>query len=264
MIRFTALIAALPRDKTALPIYLQTASEADRNACLTLLSSNRPKRIATFTTLTQWSAEVAGIPDWLLTACLTASGDRAETAALILPAPTGSPPSLSEVLQALATTTPITAHATLIALWSRLPPESNLILNRLATGTFRVISPRETPAASSAPLRILAVMTLVQPATPEITLALWHDGVAIPITRLPLALPETAEILAWVRSNTIDRFGPVAQVPPTLVFEIEFHGTIPNRRRKSGLDLISPRLVALHRDGTAASLHQLAPPLGDP
>ena len=264
MIRFAALIAALPRDPNALPIYLQTATEADRTACLNLLNGQRPKRIATLDTLANWAAEAATIPDWLLTASINASGDRAETAALILPPSTGTPPSLSETLHALSTATPITTHATLRSLWSCLPPDARLILNRLATGTFRASMPKETPAPSPNPRRILAVMTLVLPATPEITLALWHDGIPIPITRLPLTLPETAEILAWTRANTTARFGPVAQVPPALVFEVEFHGTNPNRRRKSGLDLINPRLIALHRTGIAASLHQLAPPAPDP
>jgi hypothetical protein len=48
------------------------------------------------------------------------------------------------------------------------------------------------------------------------------------------------------------------------VFEVEFHGTTPNRRRKSGVDLVGPRLIALHRDGTADQLHLLAPTGLDP
>ena len=124
--------------------------------------------------------------------------------------------------------------------------------------------PRAAPLPSPNPQTIFAVMTLIHPAVPEITLALWHDGIPVPITRLPLALTETAEILAWTRANTTDRFGPVVQVPPVLVFEIEFHGTAPNRRRKSGLDLLNPRLIALRRTATAASLHQLAPPAPAP
>lgn len=257
MIRFTALLAALPRDRTALPVYLQTASEADRTACLDLLSVRRPKRIATLASLTHWAAEAAGIPEWLLAASIAASGDRAETAALILPPATGIPPSLAEVLHILTTTTPITAHATLLALWSRLPPEANLILNRLATGSFRTKLPAENPAPSLTPYRILAVMILVQPAVPEITLALWLNARPIPITRLPLTLPETADILLWTRSHTTDRFGPIRQVTPDLVFEIAFDGIFPNRRRKSGFELQNPRLIALHRDAKAAPLADL-------
>ena len=257
MIRFTALLAALPHDKTALPRYLQTASETDRTTCLALLSGQRPKRIATPDTLAHWAAEAAGIPDWLLAAAVTASGDRSEAAALILPPPTGTPPRLSEVLLALTTTTPITAHATLLALWSRLPQDANLILNRLATGSFRTKLPAENPAPSLTPYRILAVMILVQPAVPEITLALWLNARPIPITRLPLTLPETADILLWTRSHTTDRFGPIRQVTPDLVFEIAFDGIFPNRRRKSGFELQNPRLIALHRDAKAAPLADL-------
>ncbi|MEO6301287.1 MAG: hypothetical protein ABIV25_12785 [Paracoccaceae bacterium] len=260
MIRFAAMLAALPRDQNALPIYLQTAPETDRDACLTLLNGNRPHRIATLNTITQWAADAAAIPDWLFAASLAASGDKSETAALILPPPIGTPPTLAELLHALATATPITAHATLIALWSRLPADARRIVNRLASGTFRTSLPTAPPSPSPNPQTILAVMTLVQPAIPEITLALWHDGIAIPIARVLLTLQETAEVLAWTRTNTTNRFGPISQVPPTLVFELSYDGTTPNRRRKSGLDLINPRLIALHRDAVAAELHQLAQP----
>ncbi len=255
MIRFTALIAALPRDPNALPVYLQTISEADRTACLALLSGQRPKRIASLATLTQWAAEQAGIPDWLLAAAIEASGDRAETAALILPPPTGAPPSLAETLHAL--TTPITAHATLIALWARLPADARLILNRLATGTFRATLPVEKPAPSPTPRTLCAVMILVQPAVSEITVALWHDGGPVPIARLALTLPDAADILAWARSHTTARFGPAAQVTPELVFEIAFDGTTPNRRRKSGVELLNPRLLRFLPGAAADTLDTL-------
>lgn len=260
MIRFAAMLAALPRDCNALPIYLQSAPEADRDACLALLSGQRPNRIASSASLTHWAAEIACIPDDLLAACLAASGDRAEVAALILPAPTGTPPTLAECLHALTSATKITAHASLVTLWQRLPPDARLILNRLASGSFRATIPAEPPAPAENPRTILAVMTLVSAAVPEITVALWHDGLPIPIARVPLTLPETPEILAWTRAHAVQRFGPVTQVPPELVFAIAYDGTKPNRRRKSGLDLISPRLTGFRPGASAATLDQLAPP----
>jgi hypothetical protein len=263
VIRFAAMLAALPRDRNALPPYLQSAPEADRDACLALLNGQRPRRIASLDAITHWAAEIAGIPDWLLAASLLASGDRAETAALILPPPTGTPPGLAEVLQALAATTPITRHAALVGLWSRLPPEANLILNRLASGTFRVSLPMPAPEAVASPRTLFAVMVLFEPALPAVTLALWHDGTPIPIARVPLDLPERQEILDWARENTRDRFGPVRTVPAEWVFELAFDGLSPNRRRKSGVELRNPRLVALRRDASAATLaelHSLLPP----
>lgn len=263
MIHFAALLAALPRDRNALAIYLQAAPEADRIACLNLLYGRRPRRIASLTAIAAWAAELAGIPDFLLAASLAASGDRAETAALILSPPTGTPPTLAETLHALNTTTPITAHATLVALWSRLPTEARLILNRLASGTFRTTLAPPEPEPAADPHRLLAVMVLIQPATPEITVALWHDDLPVPIARVPLTLSETPEILEWARANTRDRFGPVRTVPAEWVFELAFDGLTPNRRRKSGFELQNPRLISLRRDGSAATLadlHNLLPP----
>ena len=247
MIRFAAMLAALPRDRNALPLYLQQATEADRDACLSLLNGQRPRRIAKLATLLVWAAEIAEIPDWLAQTSLDASGDRAETAAFLLPPPTGTPPTLAETLQALATTTPITAHRTIATLWSLLPPEANLILNRLASGTFRTGLPAsvEDPAT---PGTCLAVLTTITPAGPEAAFALRQRDSLVPLTRLPLTLPETAEILAWTRDNTIGRFGPSHQVTPTLVFEIAFRGTRPNPRRRCGFDLLLPEVVCWHRD----------------
>jgi hypothetical protein len=186
-----------------------------------------------------WSAEVAGVPEWLIAASLDASGDRAETAALLLPPPTGTPPSLAEVVDALGRATRITAHSTLLALWSRLPPEANVIVNRLASGTFRARFPvqRAEPAPTGNRCSVRAVMILAQAVRPEITLALWQGGSPVTIARLPLTLPETPEVMAWIRANIDQRFGPVRQVKPVQVFRVEFDTLLKNARRKSGYEL---------------------------
>lgn len=263
MIAFARMLAALSRDPTALPHYLQEAAEADRDACQALLAGTRPRRIVSLKALAAWAAEIAGIPDWLMEAAIAATGDRAEAAALILPPPQGAPPGLAETLHALTMTTPITAHATLASLWSRLPPEANLILNRLASGTFRAGLPAGETAPPTKPHLLRAVMVLLEPAGPAVTLALWQGDIPVPVARAELALPETQEILDWARANTQGRFGPVRSVPAHWVFELAFDAVVRNRRRKSGVELRNPRLVALHRDADAATLaelHGLLPP----
>ncbi|MBC7479993.1 MAG: hypothetical protein H7317_18205 [Pseudorhodobacter sp.] len=243
MIRFARLCLILPRDRTAFDAYQVEASAQDRAAALALLSGHRPRRIAPPDLIQTWIAEATGIPDFLLDACNQVTGDRAETAALLLPDPCAEPPALAEVVHSLTHATPLTARATLTALWPRLPPQANMVLNRLAAGSFRTALPQTAPLTNLPPRTVRAVMTLVQPAGPEITLALWRDGVAVPVTRLPLTLPETPAIMAWVRAHTIDRFGPLRQVTPDLVFEVEYSTTTPNRRRKCGVDLHSARLL---------------------
>lgn len=236
MIAFAAMLAARASDGSALERYLAAASPADRAACDLLLSGTRPRRIAGMEALLHWSAEVAGIPDWLVAASVQASGDRTETAALLLPPPTGSPPSLAEVTDRLARATRITAHATMTQLWQRLPPRANLVLNQLASGSFRAtIATQPTVVGPSG--SVLAVMIMAAAARPEITLALWRDGVPVPIARLPLTLPETPEVMAWIRANVAQRFGPLRQVPPVQVFRVSFAGLVQNPRRKSGYEL---------------------------
>ncbi len=255
MIGFAAMLAAMASDKTALARY-EGVPGADLDAARRLLAGQRPKRLATLDTILNWAAAVAVVPDFLLAASLAVSGDRAETAALILPPPAGPAPGLAEVLRRLHGATPVTAHATLLDLWARLPVRENFVVNRLASGTFRSLAPTLRPALADKQ-SLHAVMVLVQPSGPEITLALWRDGATVPVARLALTLPQTPEIMAWVRANTTKRYGPLRQVPAVQVFVVEYDGVSQNLRRKSGVELHNPRVVAWLRDGVADPLSRL-------
>ena len=254
MIRFAAMVGAMATDKTALARY-EAGAGGDLDAARGVLAGQRPKRLAGLDTILTWAARVAGVPDFLLAASLAVSGDRAETAALLLPAPVGPAPALAEVLARLQAATPITAHATLLDLWARLPVQANFVVNRLASGTFRSQARAEVVGERRV---VNAVMVLVQPSGPEVTLALWRDGVPVPIARLPLTLPETPEVMAWVRANTVEKFGPVRKVPPVQVFVVEYGGVTENRRRKSGVELHGARVVAWLRDGVAGDVTEVA------
>ena len=59
---------------------------------------------------------------------------------------------------------------------------------------------------------------------------------------------EFAEITRWVRSHTLERFGPVRRVPPELVFEIAFEGIQASPRHKSGIALRFPRMARWRHD----------------
>jgi hypothetical protein len=258
MIRFAAMLARLPQDRAALDAYLQAASGADRAAAEALLSGHRPVRIAGLTAILHWAAEVAAVPDWLMEASLAASGDKAETAALLLADGRGQPPGLAEVVDRLNRCTRITAHATLVELWARLPPAANLVLNRLASGTFRTIVLTEAAvlAQPAGPRRVLrAVMVQAQATRAEVTLALWHGNALVPIARLPLTLAETPEIMSWIRANVSERFGPVRLVPPVHLFEIGFDGLSPNPRRKCGFDLLGATITRWLPDQGSSADH---------
>ena len=256
MIRFAAMLEAMARDRAAVEAYLSAADAADRAAAEALLSGQRPRRIAGLDAMVHWAAEVAGVPVWLMEASVAAAGDRAETAALLLADPQGAAPGLAEVVDRLNRCTRVTAHATLVGLWARLPPRANLVLNRLASGTFRATWPAAPRGPASGPRRTLrAVMVQAQAARPEVTLALTAGNALVPIARLPLTLAETPEIMAWIRANVTGRFGPVRLVPPVHLFEIAFDALSPNPRRKCGFDLVGAAITRWLPDQAGSADH---------
>jgi DNA ligase-1 len=68
---------------------------------------------------------------------------------------------------------------------------------------------------------------------------------------------EFREITAWVRKNTLQRFGPVRQVTPFHVFEIAFEGIQASPRHKSGVALRFPRMLRWRQDKPMAEANTL-------
>ena len=68
---------------------------------------------------------------------------------------------------------------------------------------------------------------------------------------------EILELDRWIRSNTVDRFGPTRSVTPDLVFEIGFEGIQPSKRHKCGLAVRFPRILRWRHDRTADSANTL-------
>ncbi|HXD76767.1 MAG TPA: ATP-dependent DNA ligase [Puia sp.] len=65
---------------------------------------------------------------------------------------------------------------------------------------------------------------------------------------------ELAEVDAFVRRNSLEKFGPVRTVKPELVFEIAFEGIAASNRHKSGVALRFPRINRWRRDKTSAEI----------
>lgn len=63
---------------------------------------------------------------------------------------------------------------------------------------------------------------------------------------------EMREVDAFIRSHTIERFGPVCSVTPELVFELGFEGIQPSPRHKSGIAVRFPRMLRRRVDKKAA------------
>jgi DNA ligase-1 len=53
---------------------------------------------------------------------------------------------------------------------------------------------------------------------------------------------------AVIRKTTIESFGPVRSVKPTLVFELGFEGIAKSTRHKSGIAVRFPRMLRWRED----------------
>jgi DNA ligase-1 len=82
------------------------------------------------------------------------------------------------------------------------------------------------------------------------TFGLWQDGQLVTFAKAYSGLTdaEMKEVDAFVKKNTLERFGPVRQVEPRLVFEIAFEGISASSRHKSGMAVRFPRIVRWRRD----------------
>ena len=59
---------------------------------------------------------------------------------------------------------------------------------------------------------------------------------------------ELVEVDAFVKKNSLEKFGPVRTVRPELVFEIAFEGIAASARHKSGVALRFPRINRWRKD----------------
>lgn len=107
------------------------------------------------------------------------------------------------------------------------------------------------------PLTIDAVMIYAQSGSgrranlfTDFTFAVRNGNDLVPFTKAYSGLTdaEFREITAWVRKNTLQRFGPVRQVTPHHVFEIAFEGIQKSPRHKSGVALRFPRMSRWRQD----------------
>ncbi|SFA53760.1 ATP-dependent DNA ligase [Metapseudomonas otitidis] len=105
----------------------------------------------------------------------------------------------------------------------------------------------------------------------DFTFAVWAEGEGdAPRSLVPFAKAysgltdeEMRQVDAIIRRTTVEKFGPVRSVTPSLVFELGFEGIARSRRHKSGVAVRFPRMLRWRRDkpvedaDTLASLHAL-------
>jgi DNA ligase-1 len=114
------------------------------------------------------------------------------------------------------------------------------------------------------PYTIDAVLVYAQPGNgkranlfTDYTFAVWDDVEEpaddprlVPFAKAYSGLTdeEIRAVDAFVRRNTLERFGPVRSVRPQLVFELGFEAIAPSTRHKSGVAVRFPRILRWRHD----------------
>ncbi|MEL7532370.1 MAG: ATP-dependent DNA ligase [Bacteroidota bacterium] len=84
----------------------------------------------------------------------------------------------------------------------------------------------------------------------DYTFAVWDGEKLVPFAKAYSGLTdaEMKQVDAFVKRNTLERFGPVRSVKPQLVFEIGFEGIARSTRHKSGVAIRFPRMLRWRQD----------------
>jgi DNA ligase 1 len=119
------------------------------------------------------------------------------------------------------------------------------------------------------PYSVDAVLIYAQPGNgrraslfTDYTFGVWDEGKLVPFAKAYSGLSdeEIREVDAFVRRNTLEKFGPVRHVKPELVFELAFEGIQRSPRHRSGIAVRFPRMARWRRDKRAAdadSIHTI-------
>jgi len=93
----------------------------------------------------------------------------------------------------------------------------------------------------------------------DYTFAVWDGEKLVPFAKAYSGLTdkEIKRVDAFVKKNTVDKFGPVRSVTPELVFEIAFEGIARSSRHKSGVALRFPRIHRWREDKPAAEANTM-------
>jgi DNA ligase-1 len=99
----------------------------------------------------------------------------------------------------------------------------------------------------------------------DYTFGAWRDDVLVPVGKAYSGFTdeELVRLDKWVRHHTVNRYGPVCEVEPSLVLEIAFDSVHRSTRHKSGLAMRFPRVHRIRWDklyreaDTVAALEKL-------
>jgi DNA ligase-1 len=84
----------------------------------------------------------------------------------------------------------------------------------------------------------------------DYTFGVWDQDKLVPIAKAYSGLSdeEIRQVDAFIRKNTVEKFGPVRSVKPELVFELAFESIQLSSRHKSGIAVRFPRISRWRHD----------------
>ncbi|NWA38196.1 ATP-dependent DNA ligase [Pseudomonas reactans] len=99
----------------------------------------------------------------------------------------------------------------------------------------------------------------------DYTFAVWDGPAGSERTLVPFAKAysgltdeEMRKVDAIVRKTTVEKFGPVSSVTPSMVFELGFEGIALSKRHKSGIAVRFPRMLRWRQDKKVEDADNLA------
>ena len=99
----------------------------------------------------------------------------------------------------------------------------------------------------------------------DYTFAVWDGPLGSERTLVPFAKAysgltdeEMRKVDAIVRKTTVEKFGPVSSVTPSMVFELGFEGIALSKRHKSGIAVRFPRMLRWRQDKAVDEADNLA------
>ncbi|ETK15068.1 ATP-dependent DNA ligase [Pseudomonas sp. FH1] len=99
----------------------------------------------------------------------------------------------------------------------------------------------------------------------DYTFAVWDGPAGSERTLVPFAKAysgltdeEMRKVDAIVRKTTVEKFGPVSSVTPSMVFELGFEGIALSKRHKSGIAVRFPRMLRWRQDKKVEEADNLA------
>ena len=87
------------------------------------------------------------------------------------------------------------------------------------------------------------------------------EGYTVRLNAQALDLNDTVMVQVTLDShsdNTLEKFGPVRSVKPTMVFELGFEGINRSSRHKSGIAVRFPRMLRIRHDKPLHEANSLA------